>query len=86
MITPIDKRLDGAVLVVIPREDLDLMTDIYERERLAAQQPLENGDFDRLREQVDNLSEILDAIRHLSGGRNIALRDIATKQGAEVLQ
>lgn len=86
MITPVDKRLDGAVLVMIPQEDLDLMTDIYERERRAAQQSLENGDFDRLREQVDNLSKIFDAIQHLYGGRHIALRDIATKQGAEVLK
>ncbi len=87
MITPVDKRLDGAVLVMIPREDLDLLTDIYERERRAAQQALEKGDFDRLHEQVDNLSKLLDAIRY-SYGRTMhkALRDIATKQGAEVLK
>ena len=87
MITPIEKRLDGAVLVMIPPEDLDLMTDIYERERRAAQQALEKGDFDRLHEMVDNLSKLLDAIRY-SYGRTMhkALKDIATKPVAEVLK
>ena len=87
MITPVDKRPDGSVLVMIPQEDLDLMTDIYERERLAAQQSLENGEFDRLREQVDNLSKIFDAIRYLYGRTmHKALKDIATKPAAEVLK
>ena len=87
MITPIEKRLDGTILIAISPEDLDLMTDIYERERRAAQQALEKGDFDSLYEQVDNLSKLLDAIRY-SYGRTMhkALRDIATKPSEEVLK
>lgn len=62
MITPIEKRLDGTVLIAISPEDLDIMTEIYERELLRARKALNNGSFGDLREQIDNLSKLRDAV------------------------
>ena len=62
MITPIEKRLDGTVLIAISPEDLDIMTEIYDRELLRARKALNNGSFGDLREQIDNLSKLRDAV------------------------
>lgn len=62
MITPIEKRLDGTVLIAISPEDLDIMTEIYDRELLRARKALNNGSFGDLREQIDNLSKLSDAV------------------------
>lgn len=62
MITPIEKRLDGTVLIAISPEDLDIMTEIYDRELLRARKALNNGNFGDLREQIDNLSKLRDAV------------------------
>lgn len=62
MITPIEKRLDGTVLIAVSPEDLDIMTEIYDRELLRARKALNNGSFGDLREQIDNLSKLRDAV------------------------